>query len=84
MSEIIIYQSDTNEIQVEVQLENDSLWLTQTQLVEMLGSSKANISEHIKHIFESGELAISQPFGNPEQFNKKATVKLKEKDCIII
>jgi hypothetical protein len=39
-----------------VRLEEETVWLTQAQLVELFQSSKANISEHIKHIFEEGEL----------------------------
>ncbi len=41
---------------VEAIISDDTLWLTQAQLVMLFESSKANISEHIKHIFQSGEL----------------------------
>ena len=40
---------------VDVRFEGDTVWLTQAQLVDLYHSSKANISEHIKHIFEDGE-----------------------------
>ncbi|GHU07291.1 toxin Fic [Alphaproteobacteria bacterium] len=56
-SEIIIYQSDDDRPRIEVRLEDDTVWLTQAQLVELFQSSKANVSEHIKHIFEEGELS---------------------------
>ena len=56
MSEVVIYQGKDNKIQIEVQFENETVWLTQAQLVELYQSSKANVSEHIKHIFEEGEL----------------------------
>ena len=56
MSEIIIYKSVDNQIEVNVQADGDTVWLTQQQLVNLFQSSKANISEHIKHIFESKEL----------------------------
>ena len=56
MSEVLIYQGKDNKIQIEVQFENETVWLTQAQLVELYQSSKANVSEHIKHIFEEGEL----------------------------
>ncbi|NQX97223.1 MAG: virulence RhuM family protein, partial [Flavobacteriales bacterium] len=56
VSEIIIYKSVDNQIEVNVQAEGDTVWLTQQQLVNLFQSSKANISEHIKHIFESKEL----------------------------
>jgi len=56
MSEVLIYQGKDNKIQIEVQFENETVWLSQAKLVELYQSSKANVSEHIKHIFEEGEL----------------------------
>ena len=41
---------------IEVKLEDNTVWLNQEQLVKLYNSSKSNISEHIKHIFEDGEL----------------------------
>lgn len=54
--EIIIYQADELSIHIEVRIEEETIWLTQLQIVSLFNSSKANISEHIKHIFLSGEL----------------------------
>ncbi|MBN9298569.1 MAG: virulence protein RhuM/Fic/DOC family protein [Filimonas sp.] len=54
--QILMYESQDGNISVEVKLENDSVWLTQGQIVKLFKSSKANISEHITHIYESGEL----------------------------
>lgn len=54
-NEIIIYQPDET-LKLNVRVESDTVWLTQMQIVELFISSKANISEHIKHIFETGEL----------------------------
>ena len=53
--EIILYQPDS-EVRLEVRLEEETVWLTQAQIVELFQSSKANISEHIKNIYEQGEL----------------------------
>ncbi len=55
-NEIIIYQADDLSIRLEVLIEEETIWLTQGQIVDLFNSSKANISEHIKHIFQSGEL----------------------------
>jgi len=55
--EILIYQSEEGNTKIEVKFENENIWLTQAQLVELYQSSKSNISEHIKHIFEEGELS---------------------------
>jgi hypothetical protein len=55
-NEIIIYENSDDESKISVRVENETVWLTQAQLVELFHSSKANVSEHIKHIFEEGEL----------------------------
>lgn len=54
-NEIILYQPNDT-LTLDVRVEDESVWLTQAQIVELFASSKANISEHLKHIFESGEL----------------------------
>ena len=54
--EIIIYQNKENDISLNVRLENENVWLTQANLVDLYQSSKSNVSEHIKHIFEENEL----------------------------
>lgn len=54
--EIVIYQTDDGDTKIDVRFVDETVWLTQAQLVELFHSSKANISEHIKHIFEEGEL----------------------------
>lgn len=54
--EIIIYQSDDGKSKLDVKLENETVWLSQSQLVDLYQTSKSNISEHIKNIFNEGEL----------------------------
>lgn len=56
-SEIIIYQTDDGLTKIDVRLDEDTVWLTQAEMVELFQSSKSNISEHIKHMFEEGELS---------------------------
>lgn len=56
MNEIEIYKAEDGHVSVEVRFEGESVWLTQAQLVALFKSSKANISEHLKSIFQSGEL----------------------------
>ncbi len=53
---IIIYERKNGEPNIEVRVEDETVWLSQSQLVELFGSSKANVSEHIKNIFKDGEL----------------------------
>lgn len=55
-SQIIIYQSDGGRTRVDVRFQGETTWLTQAQLVALFQSSKSNVSEHIKHIFEEKEL----------------------------
>lgn len=54
--QILIYKTETGQTQIDVRLEDETVWLTQAQMIALFESSKANISEHIKHIFSSGEL----------------------------
>ena len=54
--EIIIYQNKENDVSLNVRLEDENVWLTRANLVELYQSSKSNVSERIKHIFEEGEL----------------------------
>ena len=55
--EIIIYQSADGKNKLDVKLENETVWLSQSQLVDLYQTSKSNISEHIKNIFNEGELS---------------------------
>ena len=55
-SEILIYQTDDGHTKIDVKFEDETVWLTQAQLCELYQTSKSNISEHIKHIFEEDEL----------------------------
>ena len=54
--EIIIYENAEGKSRVSVRIEGETVWLSQAQMVDLFQSSKANVSEHIKHIFEEGEL----------------------------
>ena len=55
-NQIILYQDDNEITRVSVRFSDEDLWLAQGQLVEIYQTSKSNVSEHIKHIFEDGEL----------------------------
>jgi hypothetical protein len=56
-SQVIIYQNQEGNIKIDVRLEEESVWLNQSQLCELFQKSKATISEHIKNVFEEGELS---------------------------
>ena len=55
-NEIIIYQSQDGSIKVDVLFSEETVWLTQMQIGSLFGKAKSTISEHIKNIFEEGEL----------------------------
>ena len=54
--EIVIYQTDDGDTKIDVRFVDETVWLTQAQLCELYQTSKSNVSEHIKNIFEEGEL----------------------------
>lgn len=54
--EIILYQPDNKSTQLEVRIDDDTVWLSQLQMVELFDSTKQNISLHITNIFKEGEL----------------------------
>ena len=55
-SELLIYQTDDGKTHIEVCLENETVWLSQSQLCELFAKNKRTISEHIRNIFKEGEL----------------------------
>jgi hypothetical protein len=55
-SDILIYQSDNDEIRIDVRLEDETVWLSQKLMAELFGKDKRTISEHITNIFREGEL----------------------------
>ena len=61
--EVILYQPNDT-IRLEVHLKDETVWLTQTQIIDLFQSSKANISEHIANIYEQGELVYGATVRN--------------------
>ena len=55
-NKILIYTDGSGLTKIDVRMTDDTLWLTQAQMCELYQTSKSNVSEHIKHIFEEGEL----------------------------
>ena len=84
--EMLLYQDESGSTQIEVRLENENVWLTQAQLVTLYQSSKANVSEHIKHIFEEGELeetAVVRKFRTTATDGKSYNTAFYNLDLII-
>ena len=55
-SQIVIYATDDGKVNLEVQIDANTVWLTQQQIGLLYGKAKSTISEHLTHIFEEGEL----------------------------
>ena len=55
-NEIIIYQSEDGETRIDVKFTGETVWLSQQQMADLYQSSRSNVVEHIKHIYEDGEL----------------------------
>ena len=73
-SEIIIYTAPDGTTKLQVQLENETVWLTQDQMAMLFGKAKSTINEHIKNIYAEEELEENQTlkkFGISE-FQQKA------------
>ena len=85
-SKFLLYQSDDGKVRVQVRLEDNTVWLTQADMVELFQSSKSNISEHIKHIFEEGELqedSVVRNFRTTATDGKNYNIKHYNLDVVI-
>ena len=58
-SEILIYQNPDGKINIDVRLEDETVWLTQDQMATLFGKAKSTINEHIKNIYDEQELEES-------------------------
>ena len=54
--DVIIYQSEDRKTKIDVRFVDETVWLSQQQMVELFKTSRTNIVEHIAHIYEEGEL----------------------------
>jgi len=54
---ILIYKTEDGKTDITVRLQNENVWLSQQQMAELYQTARTNVVEHIKHIFEEGELA---------------------------
>ncbi len=84
--EILIYQTEDGLTRIDVRMQDETVWLTQQQLVELYQTSKANISEHIKHIFAEGELdefSVVRKFRTTASDGKKYNMTYYNFDMII-
>ena len=91
-SEFLLYVSQGGDIKVDVLLHDETVWLTQKGMQELFEKAKSTISEHIKNVFEEGELdekvvvrdfRTTSPHGAIEGKTQENTVKYYNLDVII-
>ena len=85
-NEIVIYQPKDSSTIFEVNIADETIWLNQQQIVDLFDTSKANISEHLKNIFLSGELneiSVVRNFRTTATDGKKYNVKHYNLDVVI-
>jgi hypothetical protein len=89
--EIILYQPE-NSIQLEVRIEDETVWLTQAQMAELFQTTRNNVTIHISNIFKEGELERNvvckdflhtTPHGAMKGKTQEKTIKLYNLDVII-
>ena len=89
---IVLYTTDDGKTQLEVKLDNDTVWLSQSQMAELFGRDRTVISRHIRNIFSEGELeeslvcakfAHTKKYGRKEGFTQVTETTLYNLDVII-
>lgn len=69
--EILIYQSDDGLTNIDVKVQDETVWLTQQQMADLFRASRTNVVEHIKHIYDEGELDVNSTCRNFRQVRKE-------------
>ncbi|MFH1859750.1 MAG: virulence RhuM family protein [bacterium] len=85
-SQIIIYKDEDGQTKIEVRFDDDTVWLTQSALAELFQTTKQNISQHIKNIFDEGELqqkSVVKDFLTTAMDGKNYTTNYYNLDLII-
>lgn len=85
-SELLFYSSEDGKSKIEVRLENETVWLSQTQMVELFQTTKQNVSLHIKNVFAEGELdenSVVKDYLTTAADGKKYKIKYYNLDVII-
>ena len=79
-NQIIIYQTEDGQTQVDVRMENETVWLTQAQMVELFQTTKQNVSLHVGNVFKDGQLEQKSTVKEYLTVQKKNIYKIEEFD----
>lgn len=71
--EILIYQAAEGDTRLEVRLEDETVWLSQQQMAELFQTARTNVVEHIRHIYEEGELDEASTCRNFRQVRQEGS-----------
>ncbi len=91
-NQIIIYQTADNQTQIDVRMENDTVWLTQAQMADLFQKDRTVISRHIRNVFKEGELdeslvcakfALPKKYGRREGYMQEIEATIYNLDVII-
>ncbi len=91
-NQIIIYQTDDDQTQIDVRLENETVWLTQAQMADLFQKDRTVISRHIRNVFKEGELdeslvcakfALPKKYGRRKGYMQEAEATIYNLDVII-
>ena len=91
-NQIIIYQTDDDQTQIDVRLENETVWLTQAQMADLFQKDRTVISRHIRNVFKEGELdeslvcakfALPKKYGRRKGYMQEAEATIYNLDVIL-
>ena len=91
-NQIIIYQTADNQTQIDVRMENETVWLTQAQMADLFQKDRTVISRHIRNVFKEGELdeslvcakfALPKKYGRRKGYMQEAEATIYNLDVII-
>ena len=82
-SDILLYQNAEGNIRIDVILQEETVWLTQTQIGELFGKARNTITEHIQNIFKEGELREESVCRNFRHTTQHGAIQGKTQDVSV-
>ena len=76
-SSIILYQTEDGQTRVQCRFENETIWLTQIQIAELFQTSVPNVNQHLKTIYDDGELTEAATIKSYLKFEPKEIAKFR-------
>jgi len=84
--QFLVYQAADGKLKIDVRFEGETVWLTQLHMAELFQTTKQNVGQHLKHIFEEGELAensVVKDFFTTAADGKRYATKCYNLDAVI-